>query len=104
MESDWCICGLLECKMFVKPPPVNEPFGESFVTTTDGARTRRGLNMADTSLSRVISHKHTPKAAAVLLHTNQILTNCYSRWANSHIMTHTAITSRLSLNYSPIEK
>lgn len=73
MESDWCICGLLECKIFVKPPPVNEPFGESFVTTTDGARTRRGLNMADTSLSRVISHKHTPKSAAVLLHTNQIL-------------------------------
>lgn len=54
MESDWCICGLLECKMLVKPPPLNEPFGESFVTTTDGARTRRGLKIADTSLSRVI--------------------------------------------------
>lgn len=56
--------------MFVKPPPVNEPLGESFVTTTDGARTRRGLNMADTSLSRVISHKRTPQSAAVLFHTN----------------------------------
>lgn len=54
MESDWCICGLLECKIFVNPPPVNEPFGESLVTTTDGARTRRGLKIADTSLSRVI--------------------------------------------------
>lgn len=58
MESDRCICGLLECKMFVKPPPVNDPFGESLVTTTDGARTRIGFKMADTSLSLVISHKH----------------------------------------------
>lgn len=70
MESDWWICGLLECKMFVKPPPLIEPFGESLVTTTDGARTRRGLKIADTSLSRVIvvralihthTHTQTPK-------------------------------------------
>lgn len=58
--SDWFsrfdvdICGLLECKIFVKPPPANDPFGESPVTTTDGARTRRGLNIAGISLSRVI--------------------------------------------------
>lgn len=58
--SDWAnrfgvaICGLLECKIFVKPLPANDPFGESPVTTTDGARTRRGLNIAGISLSRVI--------------------------------------------------
>lgn len=44
------ICGLLECKMFVKPPPANDPFGESPVTTTDGALTRRGLKIAGISL------------------------------------------------------
>lgn len=54
MESDRDICGLLEWRIFVKPPPLNEPFGESLVTTTDGARTRRGLKIAGTSLSRVI--------------------------------------------------
>lgn len=49
------ICGLLVCKIFVKPlpPSTNELFGESPVTTTDGARTR-GLNIAGISLSRVI--------------------------------------------------
>lgn len=55
IESDRDICGLLECKIFVKPPPAKEPFGESLVTTTDGARTRLGLKMAGISLSRVIS-------------------------------------------------
>lgn len=56
IESDSGICGLLEWRMLVKPPPANEPFGESLVTTTDGARTRaRGLKMAGISLlSRVI--------------------------------------------------
>lgn len=45
------------CRMFVNPPLGNEPFGESFVMTTDGARTRGGgfgLNMAGISWSLVI--------------------------------------------------
>lgn len=40
IESDRAICGLLVCKILVNPPGGNEPFGESFVITTDGARTR----------------------------------------------------------------
>lgn len=54
IESDRDIWGLLWCRMFVNPP-ASEPFGESFVTTTDGARTRRGLKIAGISLSLVIS-------------------------------------------------
>lgn len=49
--------------MLVNPPPANEPFGESLVTTTDGARTRaRGLKMAGISLlSRVIPLKRNER-------------------------------------------
>lgn len=51
IESEWINCGVLVFTTLVKP--LNGPFGESPVTTTDidGARTRRGLKMAAISPS-----------------------------------------------------
>lgn len=52
IESEWMRCGDPVDIMFVNPP--NCPLGESPVTTTEGARTRRGLKIADISPSLVM--------------------------------------------------